>query len=102
MDMDKFLPLLNGLTITAALAWFLWWKSTIHKEIVEPSIDSVRSSLTSRIDYLESRVKNTEELYIRMQDNLEHKVDKLQETVSNLAREVAELTGQLKAMSRGD
>ena len=98
--MEQILPWINGISITAALGAFLWWKSTLHKEIVEPSVNALQTSLTSRIDYLESRVEKTEELYLRMQDNLEHKIDKLQETVSNLTKEVAELTGQLKALQR--
>ena len=93
---DKYLPVLNGMTITAALAWFLWWKSTIHKEIVKPSIDAVNT----RVDTLQERLNKLEELYIRMQDNLEHKLDKLQETTSSLSKEVAEMNGQLKAMQR--
>lgn len=94
--MEKYLPVLNGMTITAALAWFLWWKSTIHKEIVQPSIDSVNT----RIDVLQEQVNKIETLYMRIQDNLEHKIDRLQETVSSLSKEVAELNGQLKAMKR--
>lgn len=92
--MENYLPVLNGFAITAALAWFLWWKSTIHKEIVQPSIDSVNT----RIDVLQEQVNKVENLYIRMQDNLEHKIDRLQETVTALSKEVAELNGQLKAM----
>lgn len=98
--MQEFLPWINGISITAALGAFLWWKTTIHKEIVEPSVNAVQTSLTTRIDYLETRVAKTEELYLRMQDNLEHKIDKLQEAVSVLTKEVAELTGQLKAMQK--
>ena len=94
--MEKYLPFLNGMTITAALAWFLWWKSTIHKEIVQPSIDSVNT----RIDVLQEQVNKIETLYMRIQDNLEHKIDRLQETVTGLSKEVAELNGQLKAMKR--
>lgn len=97
-NMNELLPWLKGLTLTGLITWFLWWKSTLHKEIVKPDVDKINS----RIDFLENRTDKLEELYDRISDNLERKIDKLQETISILSKEVAQLSGQLKAMSKND
>lgn len=93
--MTDFLPAINTAGIVSALSLFLWWKSTLQKEIVQPTI----KPLEVRIKYLEEQVLKQENLQLRLQENLESKIDKLQETISALTREVAELSGQLK--SRG-
>ena len=91
--MKDFLPLINTAGIASALSLFLWWKSTLQKELVQPSI----KPLEVRIKYLEEQVSKQESLQLRLQENLESKIDKLQETISALTREVAELSGQLKS-----
>lgn len=96
MLMEQFLEFATPGVIVAALSYFIWWKRQLHDELVKPDAKAINQ----RIDFLESRVEKTEELYDRIQDNLEHKIDKLQETVSGLAKEVAQLTGQLKALQK--
>lgn len=96
MLMEQFLEFATPGVIVAALTYFIWWKKQLHNELVEPDVNNINQ----RIDFLESRVEKAEELYDRIQDNLEHKIDRLQETVSGLAKEVAELTGQLKALQK--
>lgn len=94
--MEQFLEFATPGVIVAALSYFIWWKRQLHDELVKPDTKAINQ----RIDFLESRVEKTEELYDRIQDNLEHKIDRLQETVSGLAKEVAQLTGQLKALQK--
>ena len=53
--MEELLPWIKVVSVTVALGWFIWWKGTLHREIVKPAIDSVNS----RIDFLESRVEKT-------------------------------------------
>lgn len=85
----------GGVTgITATLGFILWWKHTLRKEIVKPDIDAVNK----RIDFLEDRTTKLEELHDRIQDNLENKIDKMQDSINTLTKEVAQLTGQLKAI----
>lgn len=93
--MKDFLPLINTAGIASALSLFLWWKSTLQKELVAPAV----KPLEVKIKYLEERMSKQEDLQLRLQENLESKIDKLQETINTLTKEVAELTGQLK--SRG-
>ena len=94
--MEKYLPFLNGVTITAALGWFIWWKSTLHDEIVKPDIKTVNE----RIDFINLRLTKVEDLYEKMQDNIDRKIDKLQDAVTDLTKEVAELAGQIKSMQK--
>ena len=94
--MEELSNWIKGITIAGALAWFLWWKSTIHKEIVKPEVDKINS----RIDFLEERTNKLEDSYGRISDNLDKKIDKLQETITTLSKEVAQLAGQIKAMSK--
>lgn len=94
--MEELATWIKGIAITGALAWFLWWKSTLHKEIVKPEVDR----LNSRIGFLEGRTDKLEELYDRISDNLDKKIDRLQSELANLTKEVAHLTGQIKAMHK--
>lgn len=91
--------------VTGLLALIIWWKNTLNAHLVKPAVDNLtlrmdaeKKAYSSRIDFLENRVEKLEELYDRVQDNLEKKIDKLQDTVAGLTKEVANLTGQLKAM----
>ena len=94
--MKDLLPVVNSTGIVAALSFFLWWKSTLAKEVVQPEIEK----LEMRIKFLEEQVSKQENLQLRLQENLEGKVDRLQETISNLIRQVAKLSGQLEAMGQ--
>lgn len=94
--MEKLLPWLNAISITSALGLFLWWKSTLHKELVQPPIDTVNQ----RIEFLDDRVVKFESLFERNQESQEHKLDKIQDNIAELTKAVAELSGQVKAMQK--
>lgn len=93
--MTDFLPAINTAGIVSALSLFLWWKSTLQKELVQPAV----KPLEIEVENLKERMSKQEDLQLRLQENLENKIDKLQETIQTLTKEVAELSGQLK--SRG-
>ena len=93
--MTDFLPVINTAGIASALSLFLWWKSTLQKELVQPTV----KPLEIEVKNLKERMSKQEDLQLRLQENLESKIDKLQETIQTLTKEVAELSGQLK--SRG-
>lgn len=91
--MKDFLPVLNTTGIASILGFFLWWKSTLQKELVDPAIQSLKV----KIEYLEKLTAKQESLQLRLQETLENKMDKLQETTSMLNEKVAELSGELRA-----
>lgn len=91
------LPMFSVVVLLGILiAWFLWWKGTLHKEIVEPDIENVNK----RIDFLETRTEKLEDLYDRIQDNIEHKIDKMSEQIVALTEKVAQLSGKLEAIKK--
>jgi len=91
--MKDFLPVLNSTGIASILGLFLWWKSTLQKELVDPAIQPLKV----KIQYLEEQAAKQENLQLRLQETLENKMDKLQETISMLNEKVAELSGELRA-----
>lgn len=95
--MEKFAEYATATMIMSALAYFLWWKKQLHSEIVKPDVDKINS----RIDFLESRTVKLEDLYDRISENIEKKIDSLQATVMALSKEVAQLNGQLQMMRKG-
>ena len=91
------LPMFSVVVLLGILiAWFLWWKGTLHKEIVEPDIKNVNR----RIDFLETRTEKLEDLYDRIQENIEHKIDKMSEQIVTLTEKVAQLSGKLEAIKK--
>ena len=94
--MNEPIFFIGGLSVAgliSLLGMYLKIKSTLHREIVKPSIDAVNS----RIDFLENRVEKTEELYDRMQDTLGQKMDKMSDQIVALTEKVAQLSGKLEA-----
>lgn len=97
--MNEPILYIGGISIAGLLSLlgaYMKLKSTLHKEIVKPSIDAINS----RLDFLESRVTKTEELYDRMQDTLGQKMDKMSEQIVALTEKVAQLSGELKAYQK--
>lgn len=82
--------------IISLLGVYFKIKNTLHREIVQPSIDA----LNSRIDFLENRLTKQEDLSDRMQGNLEHKMDKMSDQIAVLTEKVAQLTGKLESVQK--
>lgn len=91
--MKDFLPVLNTTGIASILGLFLWWKSTLQKELVDPAIQPLKV----KIKYLEDQVAEQKSLQFRLQETIENKLNKLQETTNILNERVAELSGELRA-----
>lgn len=97
--MNEPILYIGGISIAGLLSLlgaYIKLKTTLHKEIVKPSVDAINS----RIGFLESRVTKTEKLYDRIQDNLGQKMDKMSEQIVTLTEKVAQLSGELKAYQK--
>lgn len=92
--MEQFLEFATPGVIVAALSYFIWWKRQLHDELVKPDVNAINQ----RIDFLETRATKLEDLYDRISDNLENKIDNMQATITALSKEVATLNGQLQML----
>ena len=88
--MKEFLPYLQGVTFVSATAfmfWFAWWKSQLHKELIEPHILLIKKDIersNARIEKLENRVDSFSITIDRRILEVKQEISKVKEILANL------------------
>ena len=88
--MKEFLPYLQGVTLAGATAfmfWLAWWKSQLHKELIEPHILLIKKDIersNARIEKLEHRVDSFSITIDRRILEVKQEISKVKEILANL------------------
>lgn len=96
--MDKeLLPYLQELTAvstTVFLAYFLWWKSKLREELVDPEIDL----LNKDIERVNARLAKIECRQDRQENLIDEKMSKINDKLTEIHELIANQNGKIEVM----
>lgn len=87
--MENLLPYLQGLTFAGAsvfVAYFLWWKTKLREELIDPAIQLLQKDIDShseRLDKLEARQDKQENLLDEKMSKINDKLCEIQELIAS-------------------
>lgn len=95
--MKDILPYLQSAsiaTVTAFFFWFLWWKTKLREELVEPEVQLLKKDIEQakeRLSKLEARQDKQENL-------LDEKMSKINDKLSEIQELIASQNGKMEVI----
>lgn len=99
--MKEFLPYLKDATlvgVTAFMFWFAWWKSHLHKELVQPSIDLIQKD----IDRANARILKLENRADGFTSSIDSRMNEMQKEITEIKEILANLNGKFEMFLKGE
>lgn len=94
MDKD-LLPYIQGLTFAGAsvfVAYFLWWKTKLHDELVKPDL----LLLNKDIECMNARIVKLESKTDLLSSSFDEKVSEIKEEITEIKEMLANLNGKVE------